>query len=515
MQASSEFGVELLTFEKRAVGLVDIDHTLAYSLKGGELIPNEKLLDALKSKGIMDLYLFTDMTVSKESIKDRLKLIKILKERGFIVHGVITPLDYFWDFDQESIKSLDEKFYRSRVIMKVEAPRNLDLIEKILPEFPEIHERVTSNLYPKYGQAFAEAETAYKLRDEAKKNEVMAKLFERSLWCKNAIDAIIHIRKFPSSKAIMMLQFLSHFPIWVSAIKVLDDREENIDAVNVASKLLPPPVSIETYHGSFDEKGDTFAAQVAPELFITPDNSAELMNRIEGIATNLQQNIKLLMETDFFGGVRHKKEFSHAEAFYKKIMATERNFSSLWVCVLAHLRAITKNRSDNYQPTSFDNKLINALRSDALICEKISAMKGDSSEINFANEIARADIQQFLQLVLSEAVPSKGRLNKEIPKKAALLSQSMSNIPALKARHSSVARFAEKNLKSGENESQAKLLSETRKRSLSAGAASDLNVLKSSGSLPRAPHSSANESPDSSQDPGDQKDNIGINANPI
>ncbi len=495
--------IEVREIKKCPVALVDIDHTLVYSVKGGKAKLNKKLLQALEAKGIKDLYLFTDMMISAASLEDRLNLINKLTKRGFVVHGVITPLDYFWGFDQEILKQLDEAIFRARIIMREEASRNLEKIEEVLPKFPAVFERVDSKDYPKFGQAFAEAEKSYSIQNDNQKKEVITKLSERSVWCKAAIDAISYLRKLPSCKAIMMLQFLVNLPAWVLSIKVLDDRKENIESVKVAKELLSTQIPIEAYLGEFNERGETFAIQIAPELFLLPmpvqavlpqNNGDEAGRRVIDIATKLQKEFKELQTTEFFGTLRFKKEFGQAQKFFSIIMDSSAHFESIWECVLDHLKTIPANRAGGYQLSGFDQKLLEALFSDTIICDKICTLGDHSKMPDLAKAMADAKFQVFIQMILGKVKP----------KEQGVLSQSMGSIQPLKlVRNSSLGGATKKKPASVEPSSQGALLGIMRKRSLTADSAPNLDYLKPSSSQPVAPNVSKNESPDSSQESGD------------
>ena len=86
--------------DKRPVALLDVDHTLANTDRDRQNIINKTLLEALKLKGIKDVYLFTDMVFTAGAIEERLELIKYLEQDGFTVHGCITPLDYLCTIQQ-------------------------------------------------------------------------------------------------------------------------------------------------------------------------------------------------------------------------------------------------------------------------------------------------------------------------------------------------------------------------------------------------------------------------------
>jgi hypothetical protein len=79
----------------KTIVLLDVDDTIWLYKQSKPL--NEELIKRLKTLGVTDLFLFTDMTLSNKAIQHRLELIKILENLGFRVNGVITPGDIMWN----------------------------------------------------------------------------------------------------------------------------------------------------------------------------------------------------------------------------------------------------------------------------------------------------------------------------------------------------------------------------------------------------------------------------------
>lgn len=80
----------------QSVALLDVDDTLVT----GNAQSNEPLLEELEKSGVTHVYLFTNMSpediqkaVTDNSYLARDELVRKLEERGFTVHGVITPID--------------------------------------------------------------------------------------------------------------------------------------------------------------------------------------------------------------------------------------------------------------------------------------------------------------------------------------------------------------------------------------------------------------------------------------
>ena len=103
----------------RTVALLDVDDTLIIdpALSPGypgyrevklEEKVNNILLNSLKDAQIRDVYLFTDMNLKQHGIEERKALVEILKAKGFVVHGVITPADPSWHLRESELKEVDE-----------------------------------------------------------------------------------------------------------------------------------------------------------------------------------------------------------------------------------------------------------------------------------------------------------------------------------------------------------------------------------------------------------------------
>jgi hypothetical protein len=227
---------------KRAVALIDVDHTLVYTDNQGRTVINMELIRALKVKGISDLYLFTDMIFRLDMLIDRKQLIKDLQTFGFIVHGCITPNDYFWASDPEMIERFYNTLGLANVVLREGAEKNSEKIPGILGKFPEIKARIESEDYPDVCQAYVEASN---LSNELLQNQdCINRLGLRSQSCKSAVDVISREKHIKSAKGIMLRQFLAHLPTWVSECFVFDDNSANIEAVNEVisflKQFLPP-----------------------------------------------------------------------------------------------------------------------------------------------------------------------------------------------------------------------------------------------------------------------------------
>ena len=425
--------------QKRLVALMDNDHTLADSDAEGRIVLNRKLLNALKAKGIKDLYLFTDMLLLPSQIKDRLHIIEELKREGFTVHGVITPIDYFWTSDPEMLKILerfDEAMRKANISFKKNATKNLEKLPDVLAQFPEITERIHSD--PNVGHAFNEGAKAY-LRG----NDIDP-LTRRSIACKAAIDVISFLRKFESCKGVMCQQFLAHLPEWVSACFVFEDNADHITALK---QCVSPKIPLFAIEGLYTLKGgDTFVANFARYLVNTSYAESDLnpaptpapisqgpsiAARMRDLASMALLKIKNLQQAGPFAGRRYKKEFTQAENLFAKIIACDNDFEKQWGCVSAHLKSLAKSFSGAYQLSVFDNHLLELLSSDALICAKVDALnKNQSMSVAFDMSQA-ADRQLFIQRWLGDAVHTveKGPFRR--------LHLSMGTMPKLKSKHSS------------------------------------------------------------------------------
>jgi hypothetical protein len=431
--AKSSGEIALSEIFKRPAGLVDVDHTLVHS----QLVLNQRLLQALKIKKIKDIYLFTDMIISQSFIEDRLKLIKALTEQGFHVHGIITPLDYFWETDQMLLESFDRACLNEKIILKNTAPKNKDKLPAVMERFPAINERVKSEVYPKFGQAFSEAVKTQSIIDETKRQEIVNQLRDRSIWCKNAIDAVSELKELKSCKGISFGQFLHQLPPWVSEIYVIDDQLDNFLSVNAVKKASKITVPLFNYHGDFTDKTETFANQLVPDLFpesTTNEADEALASKMRGIATIALNDFRQNAESVKFGATRAQQELQLAESLCSKIMAPKVSFNDQWDLFLCHLQGSYRS---GFKFTDFDKKMLVLISEDSGICAAVDYQGSDNLNSTVSGQSKALDPKSFAHELLG------GRLkNKDSPRRFSL-SFSTGSIPKLKLTRSADASFQE------------------------------------------------------------------------
>jgi hypothetical protein len=146
---------------KRTVALLDVDHTLLFEDAAHKPILNQSLLDSLKAQEIFDIFLFTDMIFSNQSMIERKGLIKKLQAQDFRVHGVITPGDLVWNrLPEIEAKFLSENYQEKLSGEKfaefINAQKRLPLTQHIISDKNFISDQ------EKLGQAFAEADCLFR-----------------------------------------------------------------------------------------------------------------------------------------------------------------------------------------------------------------------------------------------------------------------------------------------------------------------------------------------------------------
>ena len=120
----------------RSIALIDIDSTLMKTTKEGNVY-NFNLIDALNQTGLRAIYLFSDMACNREVLFFREQLIDVLRQRGILVLGVMTPLDLVADLDMSTLLSLYEKMIEQ------------DRIDVLTERFGEIIlNRLVKGFYP-------------------------------------------------------------------------------------------------------------------------------------------------------------------------------------------------------------------------------------------------------------------------------------------------------------------------------------------------------------------------------
>ncbi len=237
----------------RPIALLDVDHTLLtdnLTSAGSILEHNTSLTEALKAKGILDVYLLTDMKFSREGVQERVELIQYLRGQGFAVHGVITPCDIHWTTipTEESLIYMDAGMQNFPGRSREESllTRTRQYIESRSTELPGMQGLLSYEpASSRAGAAFEEAKAFY-LRtpsrpaeaQESKESVSLARfnspehIYKHSDVTKSWCDALSGHCGYSHSKGLLLDLFLSHKPEWVSSVLVADDREEVIAAVS-------------------------------------------------------------------------------------------------------------------------------------------------------------------------------------------------------------------------------------------------------------------------------------------
>jgi len=432
--------IRWLEIFKRPAALIDVDHTLVYTSKDGQVVLNQRLLRALKQQNIKDVYLFTDMIITQSFIEDRLKLIEALKNEGFFVHGCITPLDYFWDTDQNLLERFNQACMEEKIILKNNAHKNKEKLPAVMAQFPEINERVKSEVYPKFGQAFAEAIKTKSIKDEAKKQEIVSQLTVRSIWCKNATDAVSELKGLKSCKGISFGQFLSHLLSWVSAIYVFDDQQDNYHSVNAVSQNFKMSVPLYNYHGEFTDKTESFADQLAPTPIVesTPNESDEtLTSRMKGIANDAINHFHQFLKSVTFRTTRFQKELQRATTLCRDIINSEDDFKDQWDYFLFYLKGLFITSKSDFKFSEFDKKMLELISKDSEICKAVGWQESDNLKSSASGQSQSFDHQSFAHELLGNTLK-----NMESPRRN-FLTFSTGILPKLKLTRSVDASLQE------------------------------------------------------------------------
>lgn len=221
------------------IALMDVDHTIignaAVDLENIKetLKPaiNSHITSTLNRLKVKHLYLFTDMSLTSIGLNERTALVKLLEEQGFVVHGVITPVDRAWRFNSEEnltnfannpdLQLSDGSEEELRHMLSTNNAYQLakEQIEK---------ENVSSNL----GIAFKSATTPEGRAD--------LETASKGRRCKLYLDALSLDRGLTHVKGEMFRDFLKHkAPEFQRCIVFDDNREalEGVRSVAVASSL--------------------------------------------------------------------------------------------------------------------------------------------------------------------------------------------------------------------------------------------------------------------------------------
>ncbi len=469
---------------KRPIALLDMDHTLVYTVyvkneqgeritdETGELktenVYNVKLLNKLKAHGIRDVYLFTDMTISKTRLEDRLKLIKFLEEQAFTVHGVITPLDFFWNFDTKALREFEDATLRANIVFTAGRQKNIHLLDGIIKRFTKIIDQMNRKEHPSIGVAFREATEPQKFSNP----NLLKELQLHGNACKHAIDVMSLLKEVLTCKGIMFMQFIAQLPRWASAIYVFDDIKENNEAVN---QFKTPPIPVYTVDGEFSANANTFAenTKINPE-----DVSPEA--RLTNIAKDAFFAMESLRKEKTLGSYLYKTECQQALNLLAQVQAAQDSFEDIFFIYITHFKKISKAFFGSYQLSALDKCLLQLIIEDEIVSKTL----GINPLLFSENSNSRLKDESYQKLLEHLLLPhSKGKKNLS----TISLHESNVQIPKLPTLRSSgnIPLFS-----SGKNKEKQPTTRITRRRSFS-------DTQPSLDVIPLSPKTKAN-----SQDPG-------------
>lgn len=249
---------------KMRVALLDVDGTLICSGNGSQKL-NQKLIQALNDAGIKDVFLFTEMTFKFHIVLERLQLIRVLKNSGFTVHGVITHNDLAWHISEKTLQEVCEK--SSSINFQNEDKKGLEKFKSNISENPDkILEILNGEIISKPGYAFKEAESVFEKVMSAEYHITISKFLDQNnhiyfsdqlmvrlpiddngspLYEKNVenqamriksnglklVLELIKLNTAKTTKALMLSHFLKNRPKWISSVVIFDDREAEIQGI--------------------------------------------------------------------------------------------------------------------------------------------------------------------------------------------------------------------------------------------------------------------------------------------
>lgn len=235
--------------------------------RNGESILNEALLEGLKLAGIKDLNLFTDLTLFKNNLIERIALKNVLEEKGYIVHHIITPADRAWHVNQDTLKAftnkLDNLTHLERKMssdIETEIAEARDQLLKLsqdadyLKIIRELNEKKNKS-HP--GVAFSEILEILNNKNNVSDIEFdmqIANTDEKSCRTKLFIDFVSFLNEIEHEKGEMFKDFLENNLNQKSefsdkspyhACIICDDNEEVLKTVNKVNQnhLVPMPLT--------------------------------------------------------------------------------------------------------------------------------------------------------------------------------------------------------------------------------------------------------------------------------
>lgn len=235
--------------EKRPVALLDVDYTIMNMNDGGvargERLINSALLDALQEQGVKDIYLFTNMRLGtlvaefdtntqsgRPNIPlTRMEIRKELTDRGFTVHGVITPLDI--PYDKGIGKAFDD-YYRpqhKRFVESIEDSKQDPTLEgRVIDGKPKIDPRQPEK-DPEFKQKADEC-SALQVKLE---KEMLGEFYDKLQLSPQTEEEKQAVREGKveqlNVKGALSSLFYENKPEWVGSIIVADDEPPCLKSV--------------------------------------------------------------------------------------------------------------------------------------------------------------------------------------------------------------------------------------------------------------------------------------------
>lgn len=303
------------TETKRNLALLDVDNTLVF---GDEktITFNSNLIDTLLESGIRDIFLFTSMRVTTGAVEERQALVRHLREKGFTVHGIITPSDIFWPIEQ----TLMDDFLQE--ILNKEDPKALLAQEK--------YKAITDMTASKPGIAF---ETGVKSPENAHATQL------HSESANNVLGVIHRFKKeYMSDKGYMYDLFVTYKPEWLGKVVFVDDAESNIKAIIQANERHQLPLL--TLHNRNDANECNLPKSAYQKLLIgliKENNKNKLEQKLNGY---IEERTKKIQESRFSFASFFQNSLSQEQ---QAITALETALDGKYVDLMQHLEILRRN----------------------------------------------------------------------------------------------------------------------------------------------------------------------------
>lgn len=249
----------------RIIALLDVDHTLCY-FHDDDIIFNQILLDTLKTKGIEDIYLFTDMTFNSNNFEIRKKVIDELHQQGVTVHGVVTPNDYLWNH-ATLLDNFECEFhaYATEHTINLKYSRGLDKVKNFFALNNGKYNPLLSiepQELPELGAAYDEVHRSTLYSEDSTVELIPADKKSLSIVIKLATDLISIARDYPPGKHLLFELFFAklNIPGVVSGI-FFDDKWPNILSCPYMlerSNTLFPVSACHVPDAAYDARGSVF-----------------------------------------------------------------------------------------------------------------------------------------------------------------------------------------------------------------------------------------------------------------